>query len=231
MSHKYTIARITKDDEHFEILVNPNRALDYRMGKNFSVNQIIITETIFSDANKGKKAAEEKILKVFGTINILQVADIILKKGKLQLTTEQRKKMIDNKRKQIIDFISRQCVDPKSNLPHPPLRIENALQQIRFSIDPFESVEEQAKDIIGKMRLILPLKMEKIIVNVSIPVEYAAKAYATVKKYSTILREEWQNNGYWVAIVEMPGGLEEEFYEKVNNICHGEVEAKVLKTK
>ncbi|HVP92646.1 MAG TPA: ribosome assembly factor SBDS, partial [Acidobacteriota bacterium] len=110
MSEKYTIARITKDNEHFEVLVKPQKALDYRMGKIAAITEVLAAETIFSDANKGTKTSEENIRKAFGTTDTLKVAEMILKKGTLQLTTEQRRKMIEEKRKQIIDFISRQAV-------------------------------------------------------------------------------------------------------------------------
>ena len=148
MSEKYTIARFSKDKSHFEILVKPNKALDYRNGNLLEINEVLVSDLIFTDANKGKKASEEKMRMVFETIDPQKISDIILKKGTLQLTTEQRRKMITDKRKQIIDFISRQAVDPKTRLPHPPLRIENAMEQIRYPVDPYKPVEEQAKDII-----------------------------------------------------------------------------------
>ncbi|MBI3026543.1 ribosome assembly factor SBDS, partial [Candidatus Woesearchaeota archaeon] len=59
----------------------------------------------------------------------------------------------------------------------------------------------------------------------------APKCYSTVKVFGTILREEWQSNGYWVAVVELPGGMENDLYDKLNKICHGNVESKVLKIK
>ena len=133
MSEKYTVARITKDNEHFEVLVKPDKALDYRLGKISSITDVLVAETIFSDASKGTKVSEEAIRKAFGTTDPLKVADIIIKKGTLQLTTEQRRKMIEEKRRQIIAFISKQCVDPRTNLPHPPLRIEQAMEQIPVS--------------------------------------------------------------------------------------------------
>ncbi|HJO01335.1 MAG TPA: SBDS family ribosome assembly factor, partial [Candidatus Woesearchaeota archaeon] len=98
-------------------------------------------------------------------------------------------------------------------------------------VDEFASVEDQLQEVIKKLKPIIPIRFEVKEIAVKIGPDYAGKAYSTVKKYGTILREEWQNNGYWVAVVEMPGGMETEFYEKVNGICHGEVEAKVLKTK
>ena len=160
MSDKYTVARMTKDNEHFEVLVKPQKALEYRMGKIAGTAEVLVAETIFADANKGTKVSTEALQKSFGTTDALKIAEIILTKGTLQLTTEQRRKMVEDKRKQIIDFIARQSVDPKTNLPHPPTRIENAMEQIRYPIDPFKSVEEQAKDIIKLLRTILPLKME-----------------------------------------------------------------------
>lgn len=228
MSEKYTVARMTKDNEHFEVLVKPQKALDYRMGKLTALSEVLVTETIFSDANKGTKVAEENLRRAFGTTDPLKVADIILKKGTLQLTTEQRRKMIEDKRKQIIDFISRQCVDPKTNLPHPPLRIENALEQIHYPIDPFKPVEEQAREIIKQLRTILPLKMEQVSVGVHIPAQYSARAYGTIKGFGTIKREEWRPDGSWYGVIEMPAGLYAPFLEKLGEITKGSGEAKVI---
>jgi ribosome maturation protein SDO1 len=228
MSDKYTVARITKDNEHFEVLVKPQKALDYRMGKITAITEVLVTETIFSDANKGTKVSEESLRKAFGTTETLKIAEIILKKGTLQLTTEQRKKMIEDKRRQIIDFISRQCVDPKTNLPHPPARIENALEQVHYPIDPFKPVEEQAKEIIKLLRQILPLKMEQVSVGVRIPAEYSARAYGTIKGFGTIKKEEWRADGSWYGIIEMPAGLYGPFLEKLGEITKGNGEAKII---
>ena len=228
MGEKYTIARFTKDNEHFEVLVKPEKALDYRMGKMSAITEVLVAETIFSDANKGIKVSEEALRKAFGTTEPLKVAEVILKSGTIQLTTEQRRKMIEDKRKQIIAFISRQCVDPRTNLPHPPLRVEQAMEQIHYSIDPFKPVEEQAKEIIKLLRSILPLKMEQVSVGVRIPAEYAAKAYGTVKGFGTIKREEWRADGSWYGVLEMPAGLYGPFLEKIGEITKGNAEAKIL---
>jgi len=228
MSEKYTVARMVKDDEHFEVLVKPQKALDYRTGKLAAITEVLATETIFSDANKGTKVSEENLHKAFGTIDNLKIAEMILKKGTLQLTTEQRRKMTEDKRKQIIDFISRQCVDPKTNLPHPPMRIENAMEQIHYSIDPFKPLEEQARDIIKLLRPILPLKMEQVSVGVSIPAEYAARVYGSIKGFGTIKREEWRSNGSWYGVLEMPAGLYAPFLEKLGDLTKGSGEAKII---
>lgn len=228
MSSKYTVARITKDNEHFEVLVRPQKALDYRMGKTATIADVLVAETIFSDANKGTKVSDETLRKAFGTTDPLKIAEVILKKGTLQLTTEQRRKMIEDKRRQIIDFISKQAVDPKTNLPHPLLRIENAMEQIHYSIDPFKPTEEQAKEIIKLLRPVLPLKMEQVSVSVLIPAEYSAKAYGTIKAFGTIKKEEWRADGSWYGILEMPAGLYGPLLEKLGEVTKGNAEAKII---
>ncbi len=229
MSQQYTIARLTHEGERFEILVKPDAALDYRLGKTTSLSEALVSETVFTDANKGTKPSEEKLHKAFGTTDLFQIARKILQKGVLQLTTEQRKKLTEEKRKQIIAFISRHCVDPRTNLPHPPLRIERAMQQVHYPVDPFKESEEQAKDIIKLLRPILPLKMEQIQVNIRIPPQYASKAYGTVKGFATIKKEEWRSDGSWNATVEMPAGLYGPFLEKVGEVTRGSAEAKMVK--
>jgi ribosome maturation protein SDO1 len=228
MSEKFTIARYTKENNHFEVLVKPNKALDYRNGKIAGITEVLAAETIFSDANKGTRSPEDDLKKAFGTIDPLKIADVIIKKGQLQLTTEQRRKMVDDKRKQIIDYISRQAVDPKTNLPHPPMRIENAMEQIRYPIDPYKSIEEQARDIIKLLRPILPLKIEQISVGTHVPAQYAQRAYGSIKTFGTIKREEWRSDGSWYGVLEMPAGSYASFINKLGDVTKGNGEAKII---
>ncbi|UCE15961.1 MAG: ribosome assembly factor SBDS [Candidatus Bathyarchaeota archaeon] len=229
MSERYTVARLTREGERFEILVKPQPAFSYRLGKIESVSQVLVTDTIFTDANKGLKPSEDKLLKAFGTTDLLKIASLILKKGALQLTTEQRRQFIEDKRKQIVSFISRQCVDPRTNLPHPPIRVERAMEQVHFSVDPFKKVEEQAKEVVKLLRPVLPLKMERVSVALRIPPEHANRIYGTVKGFGTIKREEWRADGSWFAVVELPAGLYGSFLEKLGEMTRGNLEAKMVK--
>jgi ribosome maturation protein SDO1 len=229
MSERYTVARMAHNGEHFEILTKPQRALSYRLGKTTSVSEVLATDIIFTDAGKGLKASEEKLQDVFGTTDPLKIAAVILKRGTLQLTTEQRKQLVEEKRRQIVSFISRECVDPKTNLPHPPLRIEQAMKQIHYSIDASRGVEEQAKEIIKLLLPIIPLKMEKISVAIRIPPEHASKVYGTVKSFGTIKRDQWQADGSWSAIVEISAGLYGPLLDKLGKMTRGNLETKMVK--
>jgi ribosome maturation protein SDO1 len=229
MSEKFTTARISKSGEKFEILVKPDPALEFKMGKQLGISQLLVIEEIYSDAGKGTRASSEKLEKAFGTSDSVKIAEEIMKHGELQLTTDQRRQLVEEKRKQIVAFIARNCIDPRTGTPHPPIRIEQALSQIKYSIDPFKSADEQAKDVIEELRVLLPIKMEQMRVAVKILAEFAAKGYGAVKGYGTISREEWQADGALVAVVEMPAGLYGPFVERLGKITQGTIQTKVLK--
>ena len=225
------IARLKTQGHSFEILVECANALAIKEGKSVDMRDVMAAMQIFSDAHKGLVASEHAIKQIFNTIDVNEVANQIIHKGEIQLTQEYRENLREEKRKQIIAIIHRNGVDPKTHLPHPPQRIQNAFVEAKFHVDEFKPVQSQVQDALKVLRPILPIKFEVKEIAIKIPPEYAPKCYSTVKMFSTILREEWQTNGNWVAVVEIPGGMESDFYDKLNKICHGNVESKVLKTK
>ena len=228
MSDKYTTARLTKGQDHFEILVKPQQALDYKLGKQLPMSQVLLIEEVYSDSSKGTRASEDKLQKSFGTTDPVRVAEEIMKGGELQLTTEQRRQLVEDKRRQIISIIARNAIDPRTNTPHPPLRIEQAMSQIRLSIDPYKSAEEQAKLVIEELRPIIPLKIEQMRVAVKVFPEHAARAYNAFKSFGNVSREEWQSDGTLVAVVEMPAGMYVSFIERIGKLTQGTIQTKVL---
>jgi len=228
MSDKYTTARLAKGQDHFEILVKPQEALDYKLGKQVPISQVLLIEEVYSDSSKGTRASEEKLQKYFGTTDPARVAEEVMKSGELQLTTEQRRQLVEDKRRQIISIISRNAIDPRTGTPHPPLRIEQAMGEIRLSIDPYKSAEEQSKMVIEELRPILPLKIEQMRIAVKVFPEHAARAYNAFKSFGNVSREEWQSDGSLVAVVEMPAGMYGSFIEKVGKLTQGTIQSKVL---
>ena len=153
----------------------PDPALDYKLGKIKDVSSVLVSDEIYQNSGKGTRASSEKLQNAFKTEDVMIIAEKILQKGDLNLTTEQRRKMTAEKRKQIITFIAKTFVDPRSHLPHPPLRIEQAITDARVSIDPFKNVDEQVKDIVENLRSIIPLKSENLLLEISVPAQYVAK--------------------------------------------------------
>ena len=228
---KAVIARLKTHGENFEILVDPYLARDFKEGKELPVEEILATPYIFKDAHKGDKASEHEMEKIFGTSDPYEVAKIILRKGEVQLTAEQRKQMLEDKKKQIAMIIHRNAVDPRSGYPHPPDRILKAMEDVGVRVDIFKDTQAQVPDAIKALRRVLPLKIETKVIAVKIPSEYSGKAYGEVRKFGNIKREEWASDGSWMFLIEIPGGIEEEFYEKLNALTKGTVVTKLIERK
>ena len=222
------VARYSKGGEHFEILVDPKKAEEFKSGAGVNLEDVLEIDTVFKDAHKGDKANADSLKKAFGTDSVNDVAAKILKEGEIQLTTEQRKEMAEQRLQRVVQAICRDAVDPQTGRPHPPERVKNALEKGHFGVDLHKRFEAQLEDAIKAIRPILPVKFEKLRLAVKIPAEFAPKAYAHLRHY-TVQKEEWLKDGSLAAIIELPAGLQDELYNELNSFTRGNVETRVLK--
>jgi len=221
-------ARLKRGSKHFEILVEPEGALAYKRGEDVNLEDILAVETIFEDANKGDRAAESDIIKSFETTSLLSIAALILKNGELQLTAEQRRRMLEEKKKKVIYTISKNAINPQTRTPHPPARIEKAMEEAKVHIDPLKSVDQLVNITMKAIRPLIPIRFEEINIAVKIPPIYAPKAYGDISKVGTITKEEWQRDGSWIGVIRIPAGIQADFYALINHLTKGEAQTKLL---
>lgn len=223
---KFTIIKLTLEGDRFELIVKPDPALEYRLGKRTDLSSVLVSDEIYSDANKGSRASGEKLMKHFKTIDSTEVAKQILSKGELNLTTDQRRKMVEEKRKQIVQLINRSFVDPKTHLPHPIVRIEAAMDEARMSIDPFKKAEDQTKGVVEGLRKILPLKSEIVRLTITVPPQFAAQSYSVLKSSGDFKGEDWLSDGSLRVSLEMNAGLKGQFLDRLGSISKGSAHVK-----
>jgi len=223
------VARLESHGCKFEILVDPDKAALIRSGSTIDIEDSVAALYVFENASQAERASDENLLKVFSTTNFNEIAEKIIRKGDIHLTADQRRQMIADKRKQIVAFIARHAENPQTGLPHPPQRIENALDEARVAVDPFKSVDEQVKEAMKAIRPLLPIRFAELRLAVKIPADYAARAYGDIAAVATIERDEWQKDGSWICVVTIPAGIQNDFYGLLNKICKGDADVKILK--
>lgn len=221
------IARFEHSGFKFEVLVDPDLAMDLRRGKSVSFSDLAALDQVFKDAKKGEVQSDAAIQKTFGTTEFESVVKQIISKGQVQLTTDQRRRILAEKEKELAAFISRHAINPQTKTPHPITRIEIALQEAKFSVDIFKSVEEQVPLAVHAIRHLIPISMEKLKVAVRIPALYSGRANPILHKYG-VQKEEWQKDGSLIAVLELPSGLKQDLFNELNHIAHGEIESKIL---
>ena len=200
------LARLEKGGKRFEALVDPDLVEQWKEDStDINLDDFMAMDEIFHDARAGERPTEDALLKTFETLDVASILRIILTKGSIQLTTAQRKARVENMRQQIIHHIHSQAIDPKSKSPHPRTRIELALEESKYSVDPFKRLEDQVKDAIARLKPLIPLSFESVRLAFRIP----GSAYGSV---SQILRphqqkEGWLENGDWACVVEISAGM------------------------
>ena len=222
------VARLDSHGERFELLVDPKQAARIRQGENLDIEDVVAALHVFGNSARGTKASEEALVKVFQTTDFPVIAKRIIEKGEIHLTAEQRKHMVEEKRRQVVTFIARNAINPQTNLPHPPARIEMAMEEARVNIDPFKHLDEQVKEVVKALRPILPIRFEELRIAVKIPADHAAKAYGDIAAAATMEKDEWQKDGSWICVVRIPAGIQNDFYDLVNKVSKGEATVKIL---
>lgn len=223
------VARLEKFGHKFEILVEPNLALDFKRGKEVPISDLLAIERVFKDSKIGDEQSPDTIKKSFGTTDFGAVVKKIIQDGEVHLTTEQRRALLEKRRLEVINFISRNTINPQTKTPHPPQRIENSMEQAKIHIDAFKSVDEQVPEIVKAIRRIIPISMEKIDFAIKVPAQYAGRASSIIHKYE-IKKEEWLNDGSLAAEFLLPAGAKGDLLNELNSITHGEVIVKIIGT-
>ncbi|HEU5447010.1 MAG TPA: ribosome assembly factor SBDS [Nitrososphaeraceae archaeon] len=221
MVDKFTIVRLSAGNEKFEILVKPDPALEYKLGKKMDISNIMISDEIYSDANKGTRSSTEKLMKQFKTTDQLEIAKQIMARGDLNMNTDQRRKMIEEKKRQIVEYINKNFVDPKTHMPHPVSRINAVLDEARLAIDPFKRLDDQIKNIIEPLRKVLPLKSEILELNVTVPAQFSGQSFSVFKSIGEIKSEQWLADGSLQVVLNLNAGMKSSFLDRIGTATKG----------
>ena len=220
------LARWEYGGKRYEILVDPDLVDNFKADpSSVDIGDFLATDEVWHDARGGDRPTGEAIEATFATQDITEIAVMIIEKGSIQLTTNQRKDLVEQKRQLIIQEIHSTAIDPKSKTPHPKTRIELALDESRFSVDPFKRLELQVKDAINVLKPLIPLSFEPARVAFRIP----SAGYGACGKFLRpyLDKEEWLSNGDWACIIECPPGMVGNLIGKVKGVA-GNSESKEL---
>ncbi|PSQ10921.1 ribosome assembly factor SBDS [Halobacteriales archaeon QS_5_70_15] len=224
-------ARLESHGQRFEVLLDPDAALAIKRGEfDGELEAVIAAEDVFEDASRGDRPPESALEEVFDTTDPMEIIPEVVRRGEIQITAEQRREMQEQKRRQLINKIARNAVNPQmDDAPHPPERIERALEEAGFRVDPMEPVESQVDDALDALRPVIPIRFDEVVMAVRLPAEYAGSGQAQIRQFGELEREEWQNDGSWVGVVRFPAGLQNEFYDLANEVSSGEADTRVIK--
>ena len=212
------LARLEYGGKRYEVLVDPELVEEFKKNpSDVNIDDFLATDEVWHDAKSGDRPTEDAIMSTFGTQDMIEITSQIIEKGNIQLTTAQRKGIVEEKRQKIIHAIHTTAVDPKAKTPHPKTRIELALEESRFSIDPFKNLDTLVDDAIAVLKPLIPLSFEPVRIAFRIPSSGYGGAGKILRRY--LDKEEWLSNGDWACIIECPPGMAEGIIGRIKGVA------------
>jgi len=213
-----TLARLRSGKMVFETMVDLDNAMKFRRGEISDISEVIRDTAVYTDQKKGMQAGSAELQNVFGTGDFNEIVERIVKKGEIEVTQEFRDESTEAKRKQVIEFLVKNAIDVRSNRPFTPDILESALKEAGVRIDN-QVVEKQIPGVVDKLRSVIPIKIETKKIKVKIPAMHTGKVYGLVNEYKE--KEEWLGNGDLEVVLNIPVGIQMDFYDKLNGVTHG----------
>jgi ribosome maturation protein SDO1 len=223
------IARWETQGSRFEVLVDPQAVQDLKDGRTVDLRDKLALDQVFKDAKKGDKISAEHLERTFHTRDLAEIARQIVLHGEVQVTTDQRRRLQEAKRKQIVATIARNAMNPQTGAPHPPARIEAAMVEAKVHIDPFRPVDAQVQEVLTKLRPLLPIRLDTVKVRLRVPAQHYPRVIGEVKGLGHLVSEEWLSDGAWSAVIEIPAGVQTELYELLSARTKGAAETALVK--
>jgi ribosome maturation protein SDO1 len=217
-----TVVKLKREGHDFEVLADPDAVLAIREGKDVSLDDALAIVEVFRDAHKGDHAGHDAMESAFGTDDPYSVADTIVREGEFHLTTEQKRKLAERKRNQLINEITVNSVDPRTNLPHTRERVERAMENARVRIDD-RPVAQQLDEVVKALQPVLPLRFGTATLDIIVPAEFAPSLYGRLKGMGKLKSDKWLANGSLEAKLEVPSGAKADVISRLGNATKGEV--------
>ena len=159
MSKNNLVVKLKQNNITLEVLTIPGSMKSYREG-NMKLESVLVVEEVFSNSSKFQKAKNTDLKKCCGVTDKMEAIKIILDQGTFPLNKKEMQEMVTHKKDEIINYIHKYYHDPRPEIviPHPVSRIESALDNMKVRIDPFQSTDQQIREIIKRMPEFLPIK-------------------------------------------------------------------------
>ncbi|PIN89615.1 ribosome assembly factor SBDS [Candidatus Pacearchaeota archaeon CG10_big_fil_rev_8_21_14_0_10_34_76] len=218
------VARIKAKGNHFEISVDFDEAMKVRKGEG-DITKALNSNGIYKDVNKGTAPSNSDLMDAFGTTDLYEIAKEIIIKGEVQKPQEFRDAEREAKVKQVINLILRNAVDQHGR-PYTEERIRRAVDEAHYSFDN-KPVEVQMQALVHRLKEVIPIRIETKKLRLTIPARFTGQAYGLVGDYKE--KEEWLSNGDLQVVINIPAGMQMDFFEKLNSVTHGALQSEEIK--
>eukprot|EP00656_Telonema_subtile_P011343 TRINITY_DN15592_c0_g1_i1.p1 TRINITY_DN15592_c0_g1~~TRINITY_DN15592_c0_g1_i1.p1 ORF type:complete len:277 (+),score=76.09 TRINITY_DN15592_c0_g1_i1:177-1007(+) len=172
----------------------------------------------FTNVSHGKFAKKGDLQKAFGTGDEEEVCKIILEKGEIQISSDERKLTLERLFTEIAAIVAEKCINTDTRLPVTATYVERAMKELNFNIKATQAAKQQALVVISLLREILPIQRARMRVKISIR---DAAALTELIDSGLLVSVEGQSEASVIGLID-PGSFRQ--VDDAVRLANGEVE-------
>lgn len=195
----------------FEVPTKEGSVTKYRDGDLKSLDDVVVTDIIFTHYTKGERASGDQLKSAFNTDDMQKCLEQIVRKGDVQLSSGERREILAKKRAEIVEYIHKNYVDPSKSpaLPIPVTRIENAMNEMKARINADTPADKQATDMISKMVEVMPMRKATMMTGeIKLSHKHVGSASNIIQTHSKVLKEDYNAQGAVYHVEVSPSGYD-----------------------
>ena len=214
--------------DRFEIACYKNKVLSWRSGAEKDISEVLQTETIFKNVQRGIEAPAKDLKQAFKTTDEREICKMILDKGQLQVSKKERKDGLNAKFKEIATIICDKCINKETKKPFPVSVIENAMKELHCNIKMNKSSKVQAIEFIAFLQENkMPIERAQMKLKIDIPKNVGKKIKPDLQGLVLDIEKEVFGMKYQLTVFIDPGQYRK-ICDLVNKTTKGKGSVQVL---
>ena len=215
--------RYKKAGEQFQVLVDFDKLKEFqKKSEEVSVYDVLADNKIFKDQKKGELASTNILEKVFPEKSEEQILKEILTKGECQIPTAYLNKLREQKKVQIINYITENAINGQTKGKYAVSLVEGEINKLKFNVDPNKDFEPQAQDVLKMLKKVMPISLEEVVIEIGIPPMFVGSFYGPFRKLGKTIKEFYDNDSNLILHIKTTEGTMDKICDYVKNNTNGE---------
>ncbi|KAK9270541.1 hypothetical protein L1049_026122 [Liquidambar formosana] len=201
------VVRLKKHGIRFEIACYKNKVLSWRSGVEKDLDEVLQSQTVYSNVSKGVLAKSKDLVMAFGTDDQSKICLEILEKGELQVAGKERESQLTSQFRDIATIVMQKTINPETQHPYTISMIERLMHEIHFAVDPNNSSKKQALEVIRELQKHFPIKRSPMRLRLIVPEQNFSSLSEKLSAWNASIVSKDESGSQISVVCEMEPGF------------------------
>ncbi|GLT74882.1 hypothetical protein SLA2020_466470 [Shorea laevis] len=212
------VVRLKKHGMRFEIACYKNKVLSWRSRVEKDLDEVLQSQTVYSNVSKGILAKTKDLVAAFGTDDQAKICLEILEKGELQVAGKERESQLSSQFRDIATIVMQKTINTETLRPYTISMIERLIHEIHFAVDPHSSSKKQALEVIHELQKHFPIKRSPMRLRLTVPEQNFSSLSEKLNSWSSTIVSKDVSGSQLSVICEMDPGFFRDCDSYVRNV-------------